>query len=131
MAGRSRESCQTAADGDCRDDRPARAARSRPTSPIAPHVERLARRRGPTLGPVDILINNAGINIRGPVQDLTEEDLDAVIDTNLKGPFLCSRAVRSAHGEARMGACHQHGLDPERHRDAGPDAVRVVEGRRR
>ena len=44
------------------------------------------------LGPVDILVNNAGINIRGPIQQLTEADWDAVIDTNLKGPFLCARA---------------------------------------
>jgi len=44
------------------------------------------------LGKVDILINNAGINIRGPIQDLSESDWDAVIDTNLKGPWLCARA---------------------------------------
>ena len=41
---------------------------------------------------MDILINNAGINIRGPIQDLSEADWDAVIDTNLKGPWLCARA---------------------------------------
>lgn len=45
------------------------------------------------LGPIDILINNAGNNIRGPVQELSEADWDSVIDTNLKGPFLCSRAI--------------------------------------
>lgn len=44
-------------------------------------------------GRVDILINNAGTNIRGPIEQLTEADWDAVLDTNLKGPFLCSRAV--------------------------------------
>src|SRR5262249_36256857 len=37
------------------------------------------------LGPIDILINNAGVNIRGAVTDLTEADWDAVLDTNLKG----------------------------------------------
>jgi NAD(P)-dependent dehydrogenase (short-subunit alcohol dehydrogenase family) len=45
------------------------------------------------LGPIDILVNNAGLNIRGPVQDLSEADWDAVIDTNLKGPFLLARAL--------------------------------------
>ena len=45
------------------------------------------------LGPIDILVNNAGLNIRGPVTDLTEADWDAVIDTNLKGPFLLARAI--------------------------------------
>jgi NAD(P)-dependent dehydrogenase (short-subunit alcohol dehydrogenase family) len=46
-----------------------------------------------SLGPIDILINNAGLNIRGPVAKLTEADWDAVVDTNLKGPFLVARAV--------------------------------------
>ena len=40
-----------------------------------------------------MLINNAGVNIRGTVNQLTEADWDSVIDTNLKGPFLCSRAI--------------------------------------
>jgi NAD(P)-dependent dehydrogenase (short-subunit alcohol dehydrogenase family) len=45
------------------------------------------------LGRVDILVNNAGINIRGPIEQLTEDDWDQVVDTNLKGPWLCCRAV--------------------------------------
>jgi NAD(P)-dependent dehydrogenase (short-subunit alcohol dehydrogenase family) len=44
-------------------------------------------------GRIDILVNNAGINIRGPIEELSEDDWDAVIDTNLKGPWLCCRAV--------------------------------------
>jgi NAD(P)-dependent dehydrogenase (short-subunit alcohol dehydrogenase family) len=48
------------------------------------------------LGPIDILINNAGLNIRGPIQKLSEADWDAVIDTNLKGPFLITRAIGPA-----------------------------------
>jgi NAD(P)-dependent dehydrogenase (short-subunit alcohol dehydrogenase family) len=44
-------------------------------------------------GRLDILVNNAGINVRGPIEELREEDWDAVIDTNLKGPWLCCRAV--------------------------------------
>ena len=51
-------------------------------------IEQLATDVERELGPVDILVNNAGINIRGPIQQLTEADWDAVIDTNLKGPFL-------------------------------------------
>ena len=39
------------------------------------------------------LVNNAGINIRGPIEELNEDDWDTVIDTNLKGPWLCCRAV--------------------------------------
>jgi NAD(P)-dependent dehydrogenase (short-subunit alcohol dehydrogenase family) len=45
------------------------------------------------LGPVDVLVNNAGINIRGAAAELSEADWDAVIDTNLKAPFLLSRAI--------------------------------------
>jgi NAD(P)-dependent dehydrogenase (short-subunit alcohol dehydrogenase family) len=44
-------------------------------------------------GRLDILVNNAGINIRGPIERLSEADWDQVIDTNLKGPWLCCRAV--------------------------------------
>ena len=44
-------------------------------------------------GRIDILVNNAGINIRGPIEQLAESDWDAVLDTNLKGPWLCCRAV--------------------------------------
>jgi NAD(P)-dependent dehydrogenase (short-subunit alcohol dehydrogenase family) len=46
-----------------------------------------------SLGRIDILVNNAGVNIRGPIEELSEEDWDAVVDTNLKGPWLCCRAV--------------------------------------
>ena len=58
----------------------------------ADEVTRLVEAAEQAVGPIDILINNAGINIRGPIETLTEADWDAVIDTNLKGPFLCSRA---------------------------------------
>jgi NAD(P)-dependent dehydrogenase (short-subunit alcohol dehydrogenase family) len=44
-------------------------------------------------GRLDILVNNAGINIRGPIEQLQESDWDEVLDTNLKGPWLCCRAV--------------------------------------
>jgi NAD(P)-dependent dehydrogenase (short-subunit alcohol dehydrogenase family) len=44
-------------------------------------------------GRIDILVNSAGINIRGPIEELTEDDWDIVVDTNLKGPWLCCRAV--------------------------------------
>jgi len=55
------------------------------------------------LGPIDILVNNAGI-ARGPVLvEQTEEDWNAVIDTNLKGCFLCSQAVGKGMIERRKG----------------------------
>ena len=39
--------------------------------------------------PVDILVNNAGNNHPWADPELTEADWDLVLDTNLKGPFLC------------------------------------------
>ena len=56
-------------------------------------IERLVKSVEDGLGPIDILINNAGVNIRGTVDQLSETDWDSVIDTNLKGPFLVARAV--------------------------------------
>lgn len=44
-------------------------------------------------GKVDILVNNAGVFPPGWVEELTEADWDKPIDVNLKGTFLCSRAV--------------------------------------
>ena len=46
-----------------------------------------------SLGPVDILINNAGVLSPTRMIDIPEEEWDTVIDVNLKGPFLCSQAV--------------------------------------
>ena len=56
-------------------------------------VDRLADDVEREFGQIDILVNNAGTNIRGQVDQLSEADWDAVIDTNLKGPFLCARAI--------------------------------------
>lgn len=44
-----------------------------------------------TLGGLDILVNNAGVNIAKPAFEVTEEDWDRVLDTNLKGTFFCSQ----------------------------------------
>ena len=45
------------------------------------------------LGRLDILINNAGINIRNPIEDLSLEEFEQVMSVNVRGPWLCSRAV--------------------------------------
>ena len=46
-----------------------------------------------TLGPVDILFNNAGANIRKPFEAMTEADFDGVIDVHLKGMFFMAQHV--------------------------------------
>lgn len=55
-------------------------------------VARMADSAQAELGPIDILINNAGINVRGAVGELLEADWDAVVAINLKAPFLCAQA---------------------------------------
>jgi len=44
-------------------------------------------------GSLDILINNAGITRDGLIARMKEEDWDAVLTTNLKGAFLCAKAL--------------------------------------
>lgn len=46
-----------------------------------------------SLGPISILINNAGIGLFGPAHEKSEAEWDRVLDTNLKSAFLVSRAV--------------------------------------
>ena len=46
-----------------------------------------------SVGTIDILVNNAGIARQGFLVDITEDDWDAVIDTNLKGVFLLAQRV--------------------------------------
>jgi NAD(P)-dependent dehydrogenase (short-subunit alcohol dehydrogenase family) len=66
-------------------------------------VNRLADVAHREFGRVDILVNNAGVNIRGTVGELSESDWDTVLDTNLKGVFLLSRAFGPAMCERRWG----------------------------
>ncbi|MBL7977866.1 MAG: SDR family oxidoreductase [Bacteroidetes Order II. Incertae sedis bacterium] len=42
---------------------------------------------------IDILINNAGLGKFGAIEQMTDEDWEVQVDTNLKGVFLCTRAV--------------------------------------
>ncbi len=55
-------------------------------------VEQLVDRAYKEMGSVHCLVNNAGLYPVTPLFQLTEEEWDEVIDTNLKGPFLCAQA---------------------------------------
>jgi NAD(P)-dependent dehydrogenase (short-subunit alcohol dehydrogenase family) len=56
-------------------------------------VDQLMQRCIDQFGRLDILVNNAAIIKRTPFLEITEEDWDKVLDTNLKGYFLCSQAA--------------------------------------
>ncbi len=55
------------------------------------------------LGKIDILVNNAGITRDSLMVRMSEEDWDLVLDVNLKGAFLCSKAVARPMMKARYG----------------------------
>ena len=56
-------------------------------------VDSLVERVVAEFGAIDILVNNAAMNIRAPLLELREDGWDRVIDTDLKGYYLCSQAV--------------------------------------
>ncbi len=54
-------------------------------------------------GKVDILVNNAGCNVRKPALDVTWEDWNQILDTNLRGPFFVAQAFARKMVERRYG----------------------------
>lgn len=54
-------------------------------------------------GKIDILVNNAGCNVRKPALDVTPEDWDLILDTNLRGTFFVAQAVARHMVEAGYG----------------------------
>jgi len=99
------------------DDKPAAesaaaeiAALGRRACPIAADISkpeearRLVADAERDLGPIDVLVNNAGIFPRAPFLDLTEQLWDSVLDTNLKATFVCAQeAARRMVAAGRPG----------------------------
>jgi 3-oxoacyl-[acyl-carrier protein] reductase len=69
----------------------------------ADQVEAAVAAAEQALGPIDILVNNAGVTRDNILLRLTEADWDAVVDANLKGAFLITRAVIKGMMKRRAG----------------------------
>ena len=68
----------------------------------------MVAQRSSDLGGLDVLINNAGIQISRHSDELSSADFDKVLAVNLRGAFLCAReAIRHFLAEGKPGVDHQ------------------------
>ena len=67
-------------------------------------IRDMLERAHAALGRIDVLVNNAGTNARGPVEDVDDEALARIVDVNLRGPVVASRLVLPFLREAGGGA---------------------------
>ncbi len=68
-------------------------------------IERVVAEADKVYGRIDILVNNAGCNVRKPALDVTWDDWNLILDTNLRGSFFVSQAVARgmiARGSGRI-----------------------------
>ncbi len=70
---------------------------------LAEDVEGLLKATKDAFGSIDYLVNNAGITRDGLLIRMKEDDWDAVIDTNLKGVFLCTKIIGKAMLKQKSG----------------------------
>ena len=56
-------------------------------------IERMVSAAAEAFGSIDILVNNAGCNVRKPALDVTWDDWNLILDTNLRGSFFVAQAV--------------------------------------
>lgn len=63
---------------------------------------------------IDILVNSASLYYKTPIESVTEKDWDALVDSNLKGPFFLSKEIgaRMTHGSAIVNIADWSGLRP-------------------
>ncbi|QEH37130.1 2-dehydro-3-deoxy-D-gluconate 5-dehydrogenase [Aquisphaera giovannonii] len=91
IVGRNAEKSRAAASSLGRTALPVSADVGRPDQ-----VDRVVEEVSGRFGRIDILFNNAGINVRRPPQEITAEEWTSVLETNLTSAFLMSKAVYPA-----------------------------------
>lgn len=75
------------------------------------------------LGQVHILVNNAGCNVRKPALEVTWDDWNLILETNLRGSFFVVAADCETDGAARLWADRQYRLGDKRVRLCGAGAL--------
>lgn len=70
---------------------------------VTEDVERLVETAMAKFGRIDILVNNAGITRDGLLMRMKDDDWDTVMSVNLKGAFVCTRAVSKIMSKQRFG----------------------------
>jgi len=70
---------------------------------ILPEINGMVEEALWAFGKIEILVNNAGIGVGSPIQEMSEEQFDEVIGVDLKGVFNCTRAVVNEMIERRYG----------------------------
>jgi 3-oxoacyl-[acyl-carrier protein] reductase len=70
---------------------------------VTADTEKMVEQTVAAYGRIDILVNNAGITRDGLLMRMKDEDWDAVLTVNLKGAFLCTRAVSKVMTKQRCG----------------------------
>ena len=104
LTSRRRETLAAFEDGDARP-RPARRLRWNSMSATTPASRTSCSEAEAAFGQIHILVNNAGCNVRKPALDVTWDDWNLVLDTNLRGSFFAAQAVARgmiAHGYGRI-----------------------------
>jgi len=70
---------------------------------VAEQVRNMVEKTLGTFGRIDILVNSAGVSQRTLIMAMPEEEWDSIIDINLKGVFLCTKAVAKYMIEQKYG----------------------------
>lgn len=81
-------------------------------------VERLIQRAAEATGRIDILVNNAGIGMVKPITEVSQEEWDRCLNTNLRGAFFTSKhaiPVMRQHGGSIINVASNAGLLPRAH----------------